>query len=303
MGNIMTKKVFLVCLLIFTSAVFVFSEDYLVNYIDGILEVSEDGDWYELYIGDELPSDAVVRLDDDSYAELNRRSDVIKLSRPGVYELSALLSARAEIKSSGVGSLLSGKFKTFIQEDESKTQSAVGGVRAAEAETVTIDWMSSETAELIADGRAALGDGDIEDALSYFFDAYDFAADSYEEAEALYFLGLSYAMSGDYSKALENLDMAYMEEDSEYYSDFYLLKAQLLIESSAFDESYAFLKDYNKAAGRNFPEKLQEIYFLQAVASNNTGRRSEAESLIGKLVDIDPHSETASAAKKYRQSF
>jgi len=299
----MIKRTTLICLIIMIAATACFAEDFLVNYIDGILEVNEDGDWYELYIGDELPENAVVRLDDNSYAELNRRNDKIKLSRSGVYELGVLLGARSEVRSSGMGTLISGKFRTLMQEDTSKTQSAVGGVRAAEAETVSIDWMSSETAELIADGRTALGDGDIEEALTYFTDAYDFAADSYEEAEALYFMGLAHAIDGDYSSALENLDEAYMESDSEYYTDYYLLKAQLLVESFAYDETYEFLSDYDASAGSKFPVKLQEIYFLQAVASNNSGRRGEAESIIRKLIAVEPNSETAKAAKQYRDNL
>lgn len=299
----MVKKIAFVCLIILAFSAAAFAEDFIVSYIDGILEISEDGEWYEVYIGDELPEDAVVRLDTDSYAEIKRRNDKLKLSRPGTYELTSLLGARSEVRSSGMGTLISGKFRTLIQEDDTKTQSAVGGVRAAEAETVSIDWMSSETAELISDGRDALTDGNIEEALTYFTDAYDFAADSYEEAEALYFMGLSYAIDGDYGSALENLDEAYMESDSQYYTDYYLLKAQLLVESFAFDETYEFLSEYDTALGRNAPAKLQEIYFLHAVASNNTGHRGEAESIIKKLIAVEPYSETAKAAKNYRDNL
>lgn len=297
------RKIALVCIIFLLAAFTVSAEDFLVNYIDGFLEVNEDGDWYELYIGDELPENAVIRLDSGSYAELNRRNDTIKLSRAGTYELKTLIGARSQVRSSGMGSLISGKFRTLIQEDAEKTQSAVGGVRAAEAETVSIDWMSSETAELIIEGRDALRDGDVEEALAYFTDAYDFAADSYEEAEALYFMGLSYAIEGDYSSALENLDEAYIENDSEYYTDYYLLKAQLLVESFAFDETYDFLSDYDSSAGRSTPAKLQEILFLHAVSSNNTGRSLEAETIIKRLIAVEPYSDTARAAKKYRDKL
>ncbi|MBI9108392.1 MAG: hypothetical protein JEZ04_16720 [Spirochaetales bacterium] len=299
----MIKKIVFICLIILITATAGFAEDFLVNYIEGILEVNEDGDWYELYIGDELSENSIVRLDEDSYAELNRRDDKIRLSRSGTYELSVLLGARSDVRSSGMGTLISGKFKTLIQEDSGKTQSAVGGVRAAEAETVSIDWMSSETAELIADGRRALNDGLLEEAMTYFADAYDFAADSYEEAEALYFMGLTSAIDEDYSSALEHLDEADMENDSEYYTDFYLLKTQLLVESFAYGETYDFLSDFDTEAARKFPGKLQDIYFLYAVASNNTGRRSEAESIIKQLIKIEPSSETAMAAKKYRDNL
>jgi len=279
----------------------IFASDFVADYVDGFLDIKDGADWLEVYIGDALPANAVVKLYEDSYAEITKGKDTIKLSRPGTYELSELLGHRNEVATtSGMGSFFSGKFKTLIQEDTGKTQTTVGGVRAAEAETVTIDWMSSETAEFIADGRASLEDGNYEDAYIFFTDAYDFSADSYEEGEALYFMGLTSAMKGSYGEALDDLDMAEVEEDSEYYTDFYLLKGQLLVESFAYDEAYELLADYNVSYGKNTPEKLQNLYFLLAISANNAGEYGAAVSAIDRLIAVDSGSETARAAREYK---
>ena len=294
------KKTITLVLLIVLLASPIFALDIIADYVDGYLDVKEGNEWYEVYIGDSLAENAVVKLDVDSYAELSYGNETIKLSRPGVYELNKLLDSRQEVASSGSSTLFSGKFRTLLKDDNTKTQSTVGGVRAAEAETVSIDWMSSETADLIRDGKLALESGDMDGAYELFTEAYDFSADYYEESEALYFLGLTSAMQGDYADALINLDMAEVEGDSEYYTDFYLLKGQLLIESFAYDEAYSFLSEYDTSAGKRTPAKLQDLYFLIAVSGNNSGNRSAALSAINKLVSIDPNSETAKAAKSYK---
>jgi tetratricopeptide (TPR) repeat protein len=280
-----------------------YSLDFVADYIDGYLDVKAGNNWSEVYIGDSLAPNAMVRLDENSYAEISYGTDIIKLSRPGTYELRKLFGAKSEVASSGMGSLFSGKFKTLIQEDSGKTQTTVGGVRAAEAETVSIDWMSSETVELIADGKKALQAGNLEDAFSYFKDAYDFAADAYEEGEALYFIGLAHAMSGNYSEALSNLDMVDAEVDWEYYTDFYILKGQLLVESSAYDEAYTMLSGFEAPGVNNAPEKMQNLYFLLAVSANNAGEIKAAENALNKLIAIDSNSETAKAAKAYKNKL
>lgn len=298
----MKQKLTLLCLLVLAASP-LFAVDFFADYVDGYLELKQGGNWSDVYIGDMLPANAVVRLDDDSYAEITYGNDTIKLSRAGTYELRKLLGSKSEVANAGMGSIFSGKFKNLIQEDAGKTQSTVGGVRAAEAETVSIDWMSSETAELIADGKDALQAGEIEDAYSYFTDAYDFSADSYEESEALYYLGLSYALNGDYSEALSNLDMADIEDDSEYYTDFYILKGQLLVESFAYDEAYELLSGYEASAGKKTPEKLQTLYFLLAVSANNAGETKAAETALSKVIAIDSNSETARAARAYKNKL
>ncbi len=280
----------------------IFSIDFSADYIEGYLDLKDGSGWSEVYIGDLLPANAVVKLDQDSYAELSYGNDTIKLSRPGTYELSKLIGAKSQVADSG-SSLFTGKFKTFIQEDTTKTQSTVGGVRAAEAETVSIDWMSSETADLIKSGKEALEAGNTDDAHDFFSEAYDFAADEFEESEALYFMGLTAAMKGDYLEALDNLDMAYVEDDSEYYTDYYLLKGQLLVESFAYDEAFKFLNEYKASAGKNTPDKLQQIYYMIAVSGSNAGERNAAVSAINKLIAIDPNSDTAKAAKKYKDKI
>lgn len=298
----MKKKISLLCL-IAMAAVPLFASDFIAEYVDGFLDVKNDGNWTEVYIGDTLPDDAVVKLYEESYAEIRTGNDTIKLSRPGTYELTKLLGAKNDVAASGMGSLFSGKFKALLRDDTAKTQTTVGGVRAAEAETVSVDWMSSENTEIIADGKTALENGSLDDAYGYFTDAYDFSADSYEESEALYFMGLTSAMKGNYDEALQSLGMAEVDEDYEFYTDFYLLKGQLLAESSAYEEAYTFLNKYNVSIGMQSPEKLQNLYFYLAVSANNTGKREAAAAALNKLIAVNYSSETAKSAREYKNKL
>ena len=290
-------------LIIVCVAAGIYAADISVDYIDGILDLKENGRWYEIYAGDCLENDSVVKLDNDSYAELSYGSSVIKLTRPGTYQIAELIQSRNDVAAAGRVSLFTGKFKTFVQEDHMKTQSTVGGVRAAEAETVSIDWMSSESTELIADGLKALSVNNYDDAELYFQDALDFAADSFEEREALYYLGWLSAMKGDYSEALVNLDRIDAEDDLEFYTDYYILKSQILIESFAYEEAFNFLNGYNFNAGASDKGSKQELYFMIAVAGNNSGNKAEARNALNALLRIDADSDIAEAAKGYKEKI
>ena len=88
-------------------AAIVVGQDFIVDYVDGYLDVDDGGSWYELYIGDPVAADDVVRLGADSYAELSNGVTTIKLTRPGTYDISQLASSARRTASSGVGGLVS----------------------------------------------------------------------------------------------------------------------------------------------------------------------------------------------------
>ncbi len=282
----------------------IFSIDFTADYIDGFLDVKENGSWSEVYIGDTLSGNVLVRLDEGSYAEFSYgRGNIIKLTRPGTYQLAKLVDSKREVSESGVAAIFSNKFKTLLKDDKTKTQTTIGGVRAAEAENISVEWMSGGTSELILDGRNALEERNFKKAEEFFKDAYELAADDYEENDALFFLGLTAAMKGNYSDALSHLDNAFFESDFEFYTDYYMLKGQLLIESFAYNEAFEFLNGYNFDLENITDEKLQEIYFMQAVAGNNSGKVSDAKILINKLLKIDPYSDIAKSAREYRSKI
>ncbi len=298
------KKSITLLLIVILSVTALMAEDVYVDYVDGYLELKDGSSWMELWIGDEIGDSDILKLGRGSYAELSYGSDRIKLSRPGVYELSSLLGARKNMNSSGVGALLAGKFKTLLIDDSTKTEAAVGGVRAAEAETVSVDWMTSETAEIIRQGRNSLQLGVVDKALDLFNEALDLSADEYEESEAYYYIGLAHAMSGNYGAALENLDFADFDTDSEYYSELYILKGQLLVESSAYEEAVKWLNSFKFSNARAATtDDKQQLYLMLAVAQSNSGMKADALKTLDKLISLDRNSEAARAAVDFKNSL
>lgn len=179
-----------------------------VEYVDGYLDILDGGSWSEVYIGDTLTPEDTIRLDSDSFAELRGSGLSLTLTEAGTYRITDLLNANAEGAALGLGNMVAGKLAQLLQNEGPQTQSAVGGVRAAEAEAEPkLDWMGSDTAELIEESRAAIAEGRLDSALKLLEEAYDLALDEQEETEALFYRGYVHALKGETADALEYLTM------------------------------------------------------------------------------------------------
>ncbi|MCP4178788.1 MAG: hypothetical protein GY756_13570, partial [bacterium] len=142
------KKVFYLFIALLFSSV-IFAENIIIDYIEGYADIKNDGNWEEIFIGDELALSAIIKLDEDSLIEFQYNNSTYTLNRQGVYELQKLINNSAQMDDTGVTGILSGKIGKMIF-NTGTTGDEVGGVRASEAvNEPAIDWMSSESEEYI----------------------------------------------------------------------------------------------------------------------------------------------------------
>jgi tetratricopeptide (TPR) repeat protein len=290
-----TLPVFLILFALLPSV----AQNVTIDYIDGFLDVMERGSWVEAYIGDTLSASDSVRLDEDSYAELSGRNLNLTLTSPGIYRISELISAAGEGNSLGVGNLVAGKLSLMLQGGSSQVQSAVGGVRASEAVAAPkLDWMGSDTAELIKEAQDALRENRFDSAQALLEEAYDLALDDQEESEALFYLGWTLYQKGETAEALKRLTTVQPDSYSSTYHSHFLITGNILVSTFAYDEAIAWFNDYDpSAAAFQDTEAEQAIYLLYGMAFKQKGQSTQAREVLQKSLDLNPSGDTAAAAR------
>jgi len=300
----MTKKknshvVWILLVLLVCVSISVSAADLTIEYLDGYLDIKTSSGWEELYTGDSIPDTAVLRLDADSVAELSGPSSDVTLTKEGIYEIRKLLSASSSMASVGLGNLIAGKLGSIVK-DNNLEPSAVGGVRAAEVDTGDdLEWISSETAELIETGKNLLAQNKADEALGIFEEALDFA-DFDEEPEVYFYLGYTYTVLGSPSSALENLNEVNQDPSYDFYDDLVLLRGQLLIETFDYEEAVSWLEEYQKKNSGSIgsTETIQTAYLLSSFAYSGLGNTTKAKGALNQVISIDSSSDTAEAARK-----
>jgi tetratricopeptide (TPR) repeat protein len=301
----MNKKAKILFILTVFIGLTLAAEDLSVDYIDGYLDVQRGSRWVEVFPGDVVSTGDTIRLDQDSFAELRGRNKTLSLTEPGIYEVSRLLAAQTETASLGLGSIVSGKLSVLLNDSQVKTQSAVGGVRASEAAAApVIDWMESESLELIDKGKELLAAGNTGGAIRQFEEAYDLAMDDQEETMASYHLGYAYAVEGNTGKALKYLTLTDADPYLENYHNHILLAGNLLINSFAYEKAAALFDSYNPSgAAYKAPETEQMIYLLHGMSLKMKGDTALAGNWLRKSINVDSQSDTAAKARELLSSL
>ena len=108
------KRASAVILLFLITAIPLIAEDLLVEYVDGILEIKEGSGWIELYIGDTIPEDSLIRLSDNGFAELSTRTVTVTLNQAGTYETRSLLRSGKKVASWNIGGVVNSKLSKLV---------------------------------------------------------------------------------------------------------------------------------------------------------------------------------------------
>lgn len=283
-------------LLILLVPLALFARDFVVDYVDGYLDVKDGSSWSELFIGDEVTDADTVRLDTGSYAEISDGSVTVKLTRAGTYVIADLFNVAGRSRSSGVGSLILGRVSKLAGEDE-RDETAVGGVRASEAVNQNQPtWAGGESVdELIEEGLGLLNEGSFEDAYWVFEEAYDYALDDYEYNKSIFYLGYASALTGAITEAFDLLEEVGPDPDTDYYTDHVLVLSQLLVESFAFSDAIEYLDGLLTAEEVEEPA-LQSGYLLLGLSYDGLGDLGKAETYWLEARDLDPSSDAGQIA-------
>ena len=276
------------------AATLAFSVELSVDYIDGYLDIQNGDEWDEVYVGDVITEEAVIKLDEDSIAEIYGPGIKLTLTKPGIYAVEDLIDASGEQRSVGLASVVGGKVASLFADKNTNTQAAVMGVRGAKSES-SVQWMTGDTAELIGTGKERIEDGEFEEAFALFEEAYDFA-EMDEETEVLFYLGYTSYLMGELRFAAEYLgDIIEVDTEAEFFPNLLLFYGQILAETFAFEEAIEWIQTYRDLDTLENSVK-QTAYLIEGISYKSIDDAANAKSAFESSRDIDPESDVAKTA-------
>ena len=193
-------------IILLTSVLPMSAEEFLVEYLEGILEVKEASSWATVEIGDTIPAESYLRFSDNGFAELSTGNITITLNVDGTYSTEELLRSGKVVASWKIGDLVNSKLKKLISSGPTSRQSAVLGVRGAAQDEQSLEW--------IDDSDEYLKKGDLEAAIATFLEGADYSFSEQEKQEYLFFTAYGYAERGSNALALKNLVEVSPEPDA-----------------------------------------------------------------------------------------
>jgi len=293
------KRTVTTILLILIAAFPLISEDLLVEYVEGTLEVKEGSNWYELYIGDMVPENSVIRLSDNGFAELSTRNVTVTLSDDGTYNTQSLLRSGQKVASWDIGGVVNSKLSKLLGPGQ-QGETAVMGVRGAAADQGELTWVE-EGGEFLDKGKQLLVDGLFDEAIPVFLDGAEWALDEEERSEYMFYAAYAHSLKGENALALIILRDINLEKDALVFADFVLLKGKLLIEDLDFAGALDLFSEYLKYP--DMDETTQVVYFLSALCYQSLDNKAQAEKLLQNAIKIDASSDYGRAAQRMMSSL
>ncbi len=284
------KKNIFVIILLFSILIWSTAEDFLLVYSEGEVFESENGSWYEVYIGDMLSNSSTLKIGPDSMVEIDANGSTLLLNKPGTYKLGELISQSSKVSAWGNNPV----FKKFLSGDNAKSsvQTAVMGVRGSATETDDIEWLS-EDSMIIDEAIALIEDGSFNDAIDFLSEEMDFAFDE-DLSDYNYYIGYSYYMLGASGRALSHLKKVESDYDTEYYPNYVVLKGSLLLESLAYNDALDLFKEFLR--NDDFSGTAQAVNYLSATALKGLGKDKDAQKKLEITVKMNPTSEIGRSA-------
>ncbi len=287
--------IFLILIAVFSLS----ADELLVEYIEGALELREGSGWIELYIGDTIPADSLIRLSGNGFAELSTAAISITLSDDGSYDTESLLRSGKQVANWDIGKVVNSKLSKLISPTETG-QTAVMGVRGAEAGEEQLTWVE-EGEQYLEEGKQALQDNLFDEAISLFKQGADWALTDEERDEHLFYAALAHSFKGENAPALIILEDMQLVSDAAFFTDYVLLKGKLLIENLAFDDALVLFTEYLEHP--DWGETTQVVYFLSAVCHQGLNNIGDARKFLQDAYNIDADSEYGRAAQRMLQSL
>ncbi len=285
-------------MLVMLTTAAVFGEELILEYSDGPVSIKNGDSWDELYIGDAIPADAVISLEEGVVAEISGEKENITLSKPGVYRISELISQKKKLSSWNVGSLLKNKISTVTQARKEKG-SEVMGVRGAQAGSDTeVEWAEDEV-NYIKDAKVLLEQNKVEKAITLLKEGIEGEPD--DPGEYNFYLGVSYAKLGKPARAIKYFQEVEPDPYTDYFPEYVLISGTLYLDSMAYEDAEKLFEMYLE----NYPEGLhsQIINYLSAISLYNMDERDKAISRMKKAYSMDKNSEIGKMAEKLLASW
>jgi tetratricopeptide (TPR) repeat protein len=293
----MTKTLTLAVSLTFVLAVAAFAQSYSVSYSDGTVEMKTANGWAPLAIGDAVPADASVRVSQSGSLELARGKSRITILKDGTYDIASLTLASEKSGSEGVGANISQKLQSLTSEKPKST--TAGGVRAAEQGQESVTW-AEESDNVRSEVTSLLAQKKYTEALERLADAIKDSSSPADEQEFTYLTGVAYYGAGQTVKAYRALEKVSADPSVEWYPNYILLKAQVLVDSADFSGALDVLHPFLN--GNSSGESAQIAYLLAYYCQKGLGNTAEAKAALETGYQLDPTTDTAKLIDQQRRA-
>jgi tetratricopeptide (TPR) repeat protein len=222
------------------------------------------------------------------------------LSQKGTYLLSDILASSRVLGSAGVGKALLSSL-SYLATGPVQNQSMVAGARGAnEGKADDSEWVSSSAQVYVDAGKQYLKSAQYDEAIKQFLLARD-AATEEESPQVHYYLAYAYSLNGDTREALKQIVGLQPNGADDWASDFVILKAKLLLDSSAFTQEIAWLtQSGNDLSADAQREALYQ--FLLGVGYRGVGDIANEKAHLSKVVAISRESDLGTAAAELLQN-
>ncbi|HVO40224.1 MAG TPA: tetratricopeptide repeat protein [Spirochaetia bacterium] len=256
------------------------SLDMSVAYLEGRVEKQAGSGWAALSLGDPVPTDGVLRLDNDSFVELRGLGLTIKVSRSGTYSIRDLIDGSRRVGLTAVGRALSDAFSALVGGPSRKQAESLGVRGNEETEDNEPVWKAGRFDDHRSAAMDSMKSGDYATAIGILRRALDEATPE-ERPEAKFLLGYAYAQAGNTAEALRALSGLAPAADDSWSRDFIVLKARLLIDASAYAEEVSWLSGYERSFSDG-DDRSALYYFLLGLGYRGLGQAEKARSSLSK---------------------
>jgi tetratricopeptide (TPR) repeat protein len=295
----MNKRYLLAALFALAITAGVFAQALTISYLDGVVELKTAKGWQALSIGDKVAADASVRITQGGSLELLKGTVRITLIKDGTYDLAALSKAAGKPAAGGIGTTIAQKLSTLTT--EKPKASAAGGVRGAAQGTSdgSIMWVD-ESDETRSQVQALMDKKKYADAVKLLHQAIADSSSDAEKEELGYLIGAAYYGAGQEAQAYRALANITPGPDAEYYARYVILKAQVLVDSSAWKEALDLLNPFIAAYPTG--EATQVAYLLSYYCQNGVGDQAAAKAALDAGYTVNPTTDTAKLIDQQRKA-
>lgn len=279
----------------------VFSQDVVVEYLEGVLERGVGNSWKALDIGDKLPPEATIRLSGHGLIELAQGKLRITISQDGVYRLSDAFAKSKQVAGWDLKNVAGNKIRTAMAGSRTSDEAVMGVRGAAAGQPAEVTWVEAgETAEIVGKGKKLLEAGQYAEALKVFEKGYENAF-AEEEQVFLYYIALTHAQSGKGGRALATLRGVDPDPRTSVFSDLVLLEGQLLVDSLAFQDALALFG--KQVAQQQSGAFAQAMWIMSAYCYRGLGDTAKARETLTRARDLDPKSPLGQEASTMLQGL
>ncbi len=264
------------------------SQEFEIVYLEGAAYTRSGGSWEPVEVGNTLRNEAILRLENEAYVEVGHRQGILRIARPGTYRLDVLRSSTNRARSESIQQAISARYRRLLAERFEAAEEGQDG---------EISERQERDLSLLRNGLRALDRNEGEGAYQLFREAMATTGPE-ERADLIVLQALAARAAGRPYEALRLLDTG----EGILYDEKVLLKAELLLDLSAFAESTEMAERYLQAAPRT-PSERQVATVLKAQALVGMGNLGAAFATFEDAISLDPISEIGRAAREQLEAL